>query len=148
MLTQELLTTSTLNNELREFAEEMPVIVYRLSSEEAVAAVEPYFPELVNNSTYLWEFLDPCGIVVIVQLNPEIRISWSVAITTEEAQSQLMRYSEPIYSEIRKSLNINYHWVIKVRPDFWGYDDDELIARSGSFFMMEPRPECWIIELG
>jgi hypothetical protein len=147
MLTKNPTNIAKLNDELREFAEDMPVIVVRPPREDLIAAVEPHFPELVEEATYLHEFLDPVGIAVIIQLGPDLRISWSVADSEDEAQLQLEKYSQPVYCKIRKALNIDYQWIIKVRPNFWGYDDDELIASSGSFNFLKEKPPCWIVNL-
>ena len=147
MLTKNPTDIAKLNDELREFAEDMPVIVVRPPREDLIAAVEPHFPELVEEATYLHEFLDPVGISVIVRIGKDIIISWSVADNAEDAAEQVEKFSQPVYCEIRKALNIDYQWIIKVRPDFWGYDDDELIASSGSFNFLQEKPPCWIVNL-
>jgi hypothetical protein len=146
MLTQESLTTSTLNDELREFAEEMPVVVSRLTKEEVIAAIEPCFPELVRQSASLTELMDAVGLSAVVRLGKDLFISWSVADNAEDAIAQLEKFSQPSYSQIRKTLGIQHHWVISVRPDFWGYDDDELIEGYGDF-RIDNKPECWILDL-
>ena len=147
MTTQSTTDYATLNQELREFAEDMPVIVIRPPREELIAAVEPHFPKLVEEATYLYEFLDPVGIVVIVRIGRDILISWSVADSPEEAEKQLQKYSQPVYREIRLSLGIQYHWIMRVRPGFWGYDDNNIVERYGDFRQINPRPECWILKL-
>ena len=146
MLTQEFLTTSTLNDELREFAEEMPVVVSRLTIDEVVTAVEPYCPELIQQTKSQTELMDAVGLSAVVKLGTDTFVSWSVADNDEEAVEQLEKYSQPSYSRIRKSLGIKHHWVIKVRPNFWGYDDDELIEGYGDF-RIDKKPECWILDL-
>ena len=146
MLTQESLATSTLNDELREFAEEMPVIVSSLTLNEVIAAVEPYFPELIQVSKNQIELLDTVGLSAVVRLGADLFISWSVADNDKDAAEQLEKFSQSSYSEIRKSLGIKHHWVIKVRPDFWGYDDDELIDGYGHF-REDNKPECWLLDL-
>ena len=146
MLTQEILTTSTLNDELREFAEEMPVVVSRLTSEKVTTAIKPHFPELVRQATNLTELMDAVGLSSVVRLGTDLFISWSVADNYKDAAEQLEKFSKPSYFQIRKSLGIQHHWVIKVRPDFWGYDDDELIEGYGDF-RIDNKPECWILDL-
>jgi hypothetical protein len=146
MLTQEVLTTSTLNDELREFAEEMPVVVSRLTSDEVIAAIEPHFPELVRQAANLTELMDAVGLSAVVRLGADLFISWSTADNAEDAAAQRLRFSQPSYSQIRKSLGIQHHWIIKVRPDFWEYDDDKLIDGYGDF-RDDGSPECWILDL-
>jgi hypothetical protein len=145
MLTQEFLTTSTLNNELREFAEEMPVVFSYPTFEEAVLAIKPHFPELVKKAEDLTQLLDDVGIVVVEKL-ADLRISWSVADNSKDAEDQLSKYSQPVYSAIRKALNINHHWVVKVDPDFLGCSDDGLMDGYG-IFRADGSPECWILDL-
>jgi hypothetical protein len=147
MLTKNPTDIAKLNDELREFAEDMPVIVVRPPREDLIAAVEPHFPKLVENATYLHEFLDPVGISVIVRIGKDIIISWSVADNAEDAAEQVEKFSQPVYCEIRKALGIQYHWVVKVRPDFWGYDDNEIVERHGGFAQLATKPECWILNL-
>lgn len=146
MLTQETLTTSTLNDELREFAEEMPVIVSRLTSDNVIAAIEPCFPELVRQAASLAELMDAVGLSAVVRLGADLFISWSVADNDKDATEQLEKFSQSSYSQIRKSLGIQHQWVIKVRPDFWEYDDDKLIDGYGDF-RDDRSPECWILDL-
>jgi hypothetical protein len=148
MLTKNPTNIAKLNDELREFAEDMPVIVVRPPREDLIAAVEPHFPELVEEATYLHEFLDPVGIAVIVRIGKDIFISWSVADSAEEASEQVEKYSQPVYCEIRKALGIQYHWVVKVRPNFWGYDDNTVVERYGGFAQLPTKPDCWILDLG
>jgi hypothetical protein len=148
MLTKNPTDIAKLNDELREFAEDMPVIVVRPPREDLIAAVEPHFPELVEDATYLHEFLDPVGIAAIVRIGKDTTISWSVADNIEDASEQVVKYSQPVYREIRKALGIQYHWVVKVRPDFWGYDDNAIVERYGGFAQLATKPECWILDLG
>ncbi|MBW4554208.1 MAG: hypothetical protein KME35_24360 [Aphanocapsa sp. GSE-SYN-MK-11-07L] len=147
MLTTTAANQSTLNQELREFAEGMPVVIYRPTAPEAIAAVQPYFPDLVEQATYLPEFLDPVGIAVIVQIGPDLRISWSVADNDEAANRQREIYNQETYCKIRAALKIDYQWIIKIRPDFWGYDDDDLIQSAGRFLLSSEKPDCWILDL-
>ena len=147
MLTQESLTTSSLNDELREFAEDAQVTYDYPTYDEVVTAIKPYFPELVKQSENFTQLLESVGIVVVQKLWPKLVLSWSVADNKEEALKQVEKYSQPSYSQIRKSLNIDYHWIIKVRPNFWSYDTNELNERYGSFIELEHRPEAWIADL-
>ena len=142
-----------LNKELREFLEwNIGNLIYRPSADETNAAVSPQFPELVQKYQYIDEILDECGIVAISDIGSKkygthMRLSYSVADTDENAQEQLQKYSQPIYKKIRQALEIDHLWILKVEPDFWGYDPDALCEASLVFAHDLGKPECCIIEL-
>ena len=147
MLTQDITDLSKLNNELRAFAESILVATYQPAHAETKAAVEPYFPEIVTSFKNSEQILDEVGLSVITQLGPNLRISWSVADNAADAAVQLEQYGQSEYRAIRKAFNINNHWVIQVRPNFWGYDDDQIINGHITFDETYGSPECWILNL-
>jgi hypothetical protein len=142
-----------LNKEFREFMEwEIGGLLYHATGEEAVAAVEPHFPDFVEQTKYTDEILDEVGLVVIADLGSRKhgtheRISYSVADNDKDAQEQLEKYSKPVYKEIRKAFSIDYHWILKVRPDYWGYDPGALYEARVVFECHLGKPECCIIKL-
>jgi len=141
----------SLNDELREFSKTMPVVIEHPSLEAAQTAISPHFPDLLDRYHGAQELLDRVGIVVLIHIGHGIQdtwISWSVADTKESALEQVVKYSQSTYCEIRKALGIQYHWVVKVRPDFWGYDDNTIVERYGGFAQLPTKPECWILDLG
>jgi hypothetical protein len=142
-----------LNKELREFlAYYIFQQLYYPNADETLAAVEPHFPELFEKYEYIDEILDECGIVAIEDQGSKehgnhMRISYSVADNDAEAQQQLEKYQQSVYKEIRKALEIEYHWILKVHPNFWGYDPDALYNALMVFVCDLGKPEICIIKL-
>jgi hypothetical protein len=152
-LEKELTHQQQLNKELREFLEwNIGRLIYHPNADEIVAAVEPHFSKLVEQSKYIDEILDEVGIVAIADLGSKKygtheRISYSVADNEKDAQEQLETYSQAVYKEIRNALGIDYHWVLKVYPDYWGYSSNALVEARMVFECDLGMPDCCILKL-
>ena len=153
MTTEQALTNQArLNQELREFFELYASnMIFRPSADETIAAVEPHFPELVEDADHIDEILDDCGIAVIADIGSQKfetykRISCSVADNEADAQSQLEKYGNSPYKEIRVALNINYHWVLRMDESLRFYNSNTLVEASIDFESFE-KPDICIIEL-
>jgi hypothetical protein len=152
-LEKELTHQEQLNKELREFLEyHIHSMIYRPNADKTIAAVEPYFPELVEKFDYIDEILDECGIVAITDIGSKKqgtheRISYSVADNDADAQHQLEKYSQPAYKEIRKALDIGYHWVLRIEESFRFYNSNTLVEAHMVFECDFGKPNVCVIEL-
>lgn len=138
-----------LNNQLREFAELMPVTVVEVSLQDAISVVNPHFPEIAANESNQ-ALLDQVGLVVMTDIGKgfdPMCISWSAAHTNEEAHRQLEQYMQPEYKAIRKDLGIDYHWVCLFSSRLPGMSASSFVDVSGDFYGLDYKPECWICEL-
>ena len=151
-LEQELTNQERLNQELREFFELYAGnMIFRPSADETIAAVEPHFPKLIEDANYIDEILEVCGIAVIADVGSkkygtDKRISYSVADNDADAQSQLEKYRDSPYKEIRAALKINYHWILRMDESFRFYNSNTLVEASIDFECFG-KPDICIIEL-
>ena len=151
-MTATLMTISSLqaelNQELRDYAEEMGIIQVHPTLEDAIAAVNPHFPELISAHSSAEALLEELGFVIIRDMGQGFgpkRVSWSIAISEDEAHQQLQTYQQNSYQEIREALGIDFHWIFLVpRRDLFLCSMDELISASGGFRKVG-KPICWVV---
>ena len=150
---QELTFQELLNEELRGFlAEQLGGLIFHPSHEAAIAAVQPYLPELVEETFFVEKMLDDCGLVAIADLGSRKhgtheRISFSVADNDEDAQKQLEKYGQPSYWAIRKALEIDHHWILRMDESFSSYNSNTLVEAHIAFECDHKKAEICIIEL-
>lgn len=138
-----------MNDELREFAQRMPVTLVEISIKEAIAAVAPHLPYLILECDYGPTLLDRVGLAVVVDMGQgfdPMRISWSASKTAEDAQYDREQYQQPEYKAIRKALGIDYHWVCQLFEGFLG-DSDSVVVKGMGNFIAAGKPECWVFDL-
>lgn len=149
MIAEQPRSLPELNDELRKFAEIMPVTVIDVSSQDAISAIHPHFRGIADSeSTQM--LLDQVGLVVVTDIGQgfdPMRISWSASQTNHEAHRQLEQYMQPEYRAIRKALAIDYHWVCLFSSRLLGMSASSFVDASGDFYVLDDRPECWICEL-
>lgn len=138
-----------INDELRSYAERSPVSIVRPSMEEAIAAIEPHFPELVTEHGNAQDLLDAVGLPVITDISRNYkpkRISWSIVDCREDAEATLKKYNQPRFKAIRDQLGINYHWIFLVPSRSLLVCSDEKLMDGIGDFREDGMPNCWIFD--
>lgn len=138
-----------LNEELRSYAERSPVFIVQPTMGEAIAAIEPHFPELVDKFDSAQELLDAVGLPVIVDISPNYkpkRISWSIVTSESDAEQQLKGYEQDTLNAIRTSLGINHHWIFLVPSKSLSIYDKEALVEGSIDFYCDEEPNCWVFD--
>jgi hypothetical protein len=139
------------NEELRGLSTVFHVLVWLPTRVALTAALNTYFPQLPLNESQPSDWLDTLGMPVLTWVGgwkPGMRIAWSAAPSTELAQAQLERFSQPDYQGFRRALGIDYHWIFRIRLGF------PLVCLSPSDivdvhidFDCQGSPECCVLKL-
>lgn len=139
-----------LHEDLRYFGSLMPVTLVDVSLNEAYSAIAPSFPEIASKAHSAEALLEQVGLVVITDVgqgyNP-MRISWSVATQTEDAQAQFEMYQQLPYAQVRKALGVDFHWIFLVSDDFLSMSKSSFIDAVGDFSLQSQKPNCWICDI-
>jgi hypothetical protein len=146
------ITDADLSEELRKFIIDTQLTLLVPDTEELRKAISPFFPELAEGLTFQVEqgvstqsTLDTLGLPVICRIGNST-FSMSPARTEEEARALLEKYKGIPYSQIRKDLGIQYHWILKVDKHTSSCGTDTLVD-AHSYFMEDGQPEVYIVNL-
>jgi hypothetical protein len=138
-----VLVDSKLNEKLRNYMNSLGISLWMPTTQALHEAISSFFPEMTPKSVQ--ETCDSLGLPVITRIY-KTNYSMSPAKTMEEATAQLEKYSQAPYPQIRKSLNIQHHWVLKVREQTWLNSINDLVD-AHTYFDEIGEPEIFIFDL-
>jgi len=130
---------------IKEYADYAGPKTVEPSIEQVKAACENNFPSLSSSDSDLDHLLEELGIHVIADYGT-YRIAWLGTTDATTADTLLEKYQQPIYSQVRKNLGIDYLWILKINEERCHMAND-IFEADVEFMEMDVKPECVIVNL-
>ena len=130
---------------IREYARYAGPKLLQPTLEMVKDAIKDDFPELAASSLDVDQLLEAIGIHVIADYG-DYRVAWFGTINAVDVDDLLANYQRKSYSKIRKSLDINYLWILNLSPKL-GYTRNDIFEADVQFSLIDEKPECAIIDL-
>ena len=130
---------------MKKYATYAGVTTVQPDFDSVLAVAKACIPESQLDLSGVEQLLRSVGIDVIAQYGPE-RVAWIGSTSDTEVEEMLQQYQQPMYSQIRQALGVNYLWVLKIQEDF-GHMKNDIFEALVEFTDMNEKPECVIIDL-
>lgn len=130
---------------MKEYATYAGVTTFKPDFDSVLAVAKSCLQDSQLDTRSVDELLRSIGIDVIAQYGND-RIAWLGSISESEVEEMLQKYQQPEYSKIRKSLDIEHLWILKIQDDL-GHGKRDIFEALVEFSDMDEQPECVIIDL-